>query len=75
MCRLPVICTTLAGMLSLRGRCATFDASGSGYCRGEGYGAAVLRRALLDVGSEPWVQAFLSGSRMNQDAGRRLHIV
>lgn len=38
------ITMTDLGMLSVNGRCATFDASGSGYVRGEGICAAILKR-------------------------------
>lgn len=34
-----------AGMLSLLGRCHTFDMRADGYCRGEGCGAFVLSTA------------------------------
>ncbi|GAA3897334.1 hypothetical protein GCM10022244_04510 [Streptomyces gulbargensis] len=56
---------TRAGMLSARGRCASFDDSADGYVRGEGVGAVVLKplhRALED--GDP-VRAVILGSAVN----------
>ena len=52
-----------ARMLSADGRCHTFDASASGYTRGEGCGAQVL--APRDASEPP--RALLAGSALNQD--------
>jgi acyl transferase domain-containing protein len=48
-------------MLSVSGRCFTFDASANGYARGEGAGVAVLQRQNQDA------PALLRGIAVNQD--------
>ena len=58
------------GMLSTDGRCRAFDASGSGYVRGEGVCAAILKRkgqAELDGDS---IRAVVRGTAANHD-GRK----
>ena len=56
-----------AGMMSRDGRCHTFDASASGYVRGEGGGMVVLRRLSDAVANGDRVMAIIRGSAMNQD--------
>ena len=55
-----------ARMLSADGRCHTFDASASGYARGEGCGAQSLGPAGSAAPSVDSVAAF-AGSALNQD--------
>lgn len=55
-----------ARMLSADGRCHTFDASASGYARGEGCGAQILGPAGSAAPSVDSVAAF-AGSALNQD--------
>ena len=56
-----------AKMLSLKGRCATFDELADGYCRGEGVGAVVLKR-LSDAKAEgDEILAVIRGTAVNQD--------
>ncbi|KAF2137936.1 uncharacterized protein K452DRAFT_301651 [Aplosporella prunicola CBS 121167] len=55
------------GMLSTDGRCRTFDASGSGYVRGEGIAAVVLkRRSVAEAAGDP-IHAVVRGSGANHD--------
>uniref|UniRef100_UPI00397E46B1 type I polyketide synthase n=1 Tax=Amycolatopsis sp. lyj-90 TaxID=2789285 RepID=UPI00397E46B1 len=56
-----------AKMLSFEGRCATFDESADGYCRGEGVGAVVLKRLCDAEADGDQVLAVIRGTAVNQD--------
>lgn len=58
-------CATKA--LSFKGRCATFDISADGYCRGEGAGAVVLKRLSDAIADQDNVLAVIQGTAVNQD--------
>ena len=54
-------------MLSVDGRCKTFDASADGYSRGEGCGFVVLRRLDDALRGNDRILAVVRGSAVNQD--------
>ncbi|KAG8417127.1 putative Hybrid PKS-NRPS biosynthetic cluster [Metarhizium acridum] len=55
------------GMLSTNGRCAAFDASGSGYVRGEGIACAVLKRKSDAVANGDNIRAVVRATGSNHD--------
>lgn len=64
------ITMTDLGMLSVDGRCRTFDASGKGYARGEGICAAILRRQSKAEQHGMRIRAIVRGAGSNHD-GRK----
>jgi acyl transferase domain-containing protein/SAM-dependent methyltransferase len=61
------IALTKARMISVDGRCKTFDAAANGYVRGEGAAAIVLRRLSDANARRERVLALIRGSAVNQD--------
>ncbi|KOS23077.1 Nonribosomal peptide synthetase 14 [Escovopsis weberi] len=55
------------GMLSTNGRCAAFDASGSGYVRGEGIACAILKRKSDAVAKGDSIRAIVRATGSNHD--------
>ncbi|MGO9112136.1 MAG: SDR family NAD(P)-dependent oxidoreductase [Thermoguttaceae bacterium] len=58
---------TKAHMMAPDGRCNTFDASASGYVRGEGCGMVVLKRLSDAVAAQDRILALIRGSAVNHD--------
>ena len=56
-----------AGMLSLRGRCHTFDDRADGFVPGEGAGAIVLKRLKDALADGDQIYGVIRGTGMNQD--------
>ncbi|KAK1445344.1 beta-ketoacyl synthase domain-containing protein [Colletotrichum cuscutae] len=64
------ITMTDLGMLSTDGRCRAFDASGSGYVRGEGICAAILKRQSAAETAGDNIRAIVRATGSNHD-GRK----
>jgi acyl transferase domain-containing protein len=61
------ISSSQTGMLSVEGRCKTFDASADGYVRGEGCGVIVLKRLSDAVRDKDNILALIRGSAANHN--------
>ncbi len=55
------------GMLSLQGRCRTFDAAADGFVRGEGCGMVVLKRLAEAEADGDRIWAVVRGAAVNQN--------
>ncbi len=63
----PLINLTKAGFNSSDGKCRTFDASATGYVRGEGGGMVVLKPLSAALADNDPIRAVILGSAVNQD--------
>lgn len=67
----PFIGFTKASMLSATGRCRAFDASGSGYVRGEGGAVFVLKPLRKALSDGDTIEAVILATGANSDGGRK----
>ncbi len=63
----PTIALSQASMMSVDGRCKTFDDSANGYVRGEGCGLVLLKPFSKAMKDGDTILAVVKGSAMNQD--------
>jgi phthiocerol/phenolphthiocerol synthesis type-I polyketide synthase C len=67
----PFVGFTKASMLSGRGRCRTFDASGDGYVRAEGGAVLLLKPLDQAIAAGDRIHAVIRSSGANADGGRK----
>lgn len=65
------ITMTDLGMLSTDGRCRAFDAAGSGYVRGEGICAIILKRKSQAEIDGDTIRAIVRGTGVNHDGTKQ----
>ncbi|KAL4965980.1 uncharacterized protein BDV14DRAFT_199431 [Aspergillus stella-maris] len=65
------ITMTDLGMLSTDGRCRAFDADGSGYVRGEGICALILKRKSQAEFDGDFIRAIVRGTGVNHDEAKQ----
>jgi acyl transferase domain-containing protein len=61
------MCLSNQGFISPDGRCKSFDESGNGYGRGEGFGCVILKRVDDAVLAGDPIRAVIRGTGSNQD--------